>query len=87
MPSSISSDFTPLTHGRPRAIATRIPTWKSPESAASLPNRSRSYVTPAAASARIASTIAAAVETGSQSWPSVWSRIARSIPIAIAARS
>ena len=61
-----------------------MPTWKPPESADSLPKMIRSGC---GSSAAIASTSAAAVASGSQSAPSVSSRIARSAPIAIASRS
>src|SRR4051794_17928871 len=81
------SDLTPVTHGRSSAAATRMPTWKPPLSADSLPNRIRSNGPFSASSERIASTMADAVASGSQSRPSVWSSTARSIPIAIASRS
>ena len=47
-PSAASIALIPVTHGRPSADATRMPTWKSPVSAASLPNRSRSNASPSA---------------------------------------
>src|SRR3989304_5714240 len=56
--------------GRPSATATRIPTWNPPLSADSLPKTTRSNGPPKASWARIASAIAAAVETGSHSEPS-----------------
>ena len=74
----------PLTTGRPSAWATRIWTWKLPESADSLPNRMRSN---GSGWARIASTIAAAVACGSHSLPSVTRWMPLSMPIAIRSRS
>ena len=70
----------PFTIGRPRAWATRMPTWNPPESAASLPKSSRSNG-PSAASRRVtASVIARAVRCGSQSAPSVGTSTASDMP-------
>ena len=46
LPPSSDSALAPLTTGRPRARATRMPTWNPPESADSLPNRMRSNGAP-----------------------------------------
>ena len=59
-----------------------MPTWKPPESADSLPKMTRS-----GASVAITSCSASAVASGSQSEPSVSSRIARSAPSARHSRS
>ena len=77
----------PVTHGRPSPYATRIPTWKPPESADSLPKKMMSNGPFAASSARIASSRAEAVDSPSHSWPSVCRWIARSMPRAMASRS
>ena len=61
------SPLPPLTIGRPSAWATRMPTWKPPESADSLPNRIRSNSPSAASIWRTAAVIACAVRCGSQS--------------------
>ena len=41
-PSRTSTVFMPVTTGSPSSSASRIATWKSPESAASLPSSTRS---------------------------------------------
>ena len=57
----------PLTIGRTSACATRTPIWKLPESALSLPNRTRSNGPSAASRPWMAVAMAAAVRCGSQS--------------------
>ena len=77
----------PVTTGRPRARATRMPTWNPPASADSLPNRMRSKAPPASSSAVMAATSARAVACASGSGPSTATSTARSTPTETAYRS
>ena len=61
----------PLTTGRSKRLATRIPTWKPPASADSFPNRIRSNAPSVVSTSAIASERAVAVRCGSQSTSSM----------------
>src|SRR5699024_10297065 len=86
-PSATSIVEIPVSTGRSSAYARRTPTWKSPESAASLPTRTRSYDVPSAARVSTTSAIDAATSPGPKADPSASISVASAQPTASASRS